>query len=62
MKLLSDAESAEDQVEDVIGGSCAGDFVEGPQGSVEVEQEHLVGDSGGYGVGRGIERRERVVD
>jgi len=62
MKLLSDAEGAEDQIEDVIGGGGAGDFVEGAEGSVEIEQEHLVGDSVDYGVGRGVERGERVVD
>ena len=60
--LLSDAEGAEDQVKDVVGGSCAGDFVKGTEGSVEIEQEHLVGDSADYGVGRGVERGERVVD
>ena len=60
--LLSDAEGAEDQVKDVVGGGDAGDFVEGAQCSVEIEKEHLVGDSGDYGVGRGVERGERVVD
>ena len=60
--LFSDAEGAEDQVEDVVGGGGAGDFVERTQGSVEIEQEHLVGDSGDNGVGRGVERGERVVD
>src|ERR1700687_3198875 len=60
--LLSDAEGAEDQVEDIVGGGGAGDFVERAQGSVEVEQEHLVWDSGGYGVGGGVERGERVGD
>ena len=54
--LLSDAEGAEDQVEDVVGGGGAGDFVERAQGAVEIEQEHLVRDLGGHGVGGGIER------
>jgi hypothetical protein len=52
--LLSNAEGTEDQVEDVVGGGGAGDFVEGAQGSVEVEQEHLVGDLGTNGVGSAV--------
>ena len=60
--LFSDAEGAEDQIEDVIGGGGAGDFIEGAEGSVEIEQEHLVGDSGGYGAGRSGERVECVGD
>jgi hypothetical protein len=62
LHLLSDAEGAEDQVEDVVGGGGAGDFVEGAEGSVEVEQKHLVRDAGGDGVGRVVERGEGVVD
>ena len=60
--LLSDAEGAEDQVENVVGGGGAGDFVEGAEGSVEVEQKHLVRDAGGDGIGRVVERGERGVD
>ena len=60
--LLSDAEGAEDQVEDVVGGGDTGDFVEGAEGSVEVEEKHLVGDAGGDGVGRVVERGECVAD
>jgi hypothetical protein len=60
--LLSDAEGAEDQVEDVVRGGGAGDFVERAQCSVEIEQEHLVGDSGSDGVGRDVERGKRIVD
>jgi hypothetical protein len=59
---LPDAEGPEDQIEDVVGGGGARDFVEGSEGSVEIEQEHLVGNSGGYGVGRSVERGERIVD
>ena len=51
--LLSDAESSKDQVQDVVGGGDAGDFVERAEGSVEIKEEHLVGDAGGYGVGSG---------
>ena len=60
--LLSDAKGAEDQVEDVVGGGDAGDFVERAEGSVEVEEKHLVGDAGGHGVGRVVERGECVAD
>ena len=45
--LLSDAEGAEDKVQDIVAGGGAGDFVERAQGSVEIEEEHLVGDLGG---------------
>jgi len=40
--LFSDAEGAEDQVQDVVGGSRAGDVVQRTQRTVEVEQKHLV--------------------
>jgi hypothetical protein len=60
--LLSDAEGAEDEVEDVVGGGGAGDFVEGAEGSVEIEQKHLVRDAGGDGVGRVVESGERGAD
>src|SRR5271165_2793903 len=56
--LLSDAEGAEDQVEDVVGGGGAGNGVEGAEGAVEIEQQHFVGDFRGYGAGRGIESCE----
>src|SRR5580658_3914248 len=60
--LLSDAEGTEDEVEDVVGGSGAGDFVEGAQGRVEIEEQHLVGDARAYGVGCGVEPSDRIVD
>ena len=44
--LLPDAEGREDEVEDVVGGGLAGEGVEGPEGAIEVEQDHLVGDAG----------------
>src|ERR1035438_851815 len=59
--LLSNAEGPEDEIEDVVGGGGAGYFVEGTQGSVEIEQQHLVRNAGGYGVAGGSERAERVV-
>src|ERR1019366_7249472 len=40
--LLSDAERAEDQIQDVVGGSGAGDVVQGTQRAVEIQQHHLV--------------------
>jgi len=58
--LLSDAESAEDQVQDVVGGGGAGDFVERAQGRIKIEQEHLVWHAGGPGVGRGGEPGEQL--
>ena len=51
--LLSDAEGAKDQVEDVVGGGGAGDFVERAESVVEIEEEHFVGDASGDGVGGG---------
>ena len=53
--LLSNAEGAEDQIEDVVGGGGAGDGIERPQGVVEIEQQHLVRDLGRDGDSRGIE-------
>ena len=43
--LFSDAEGAEDQVEDVVGGSGSGEGVERMKCFVEVEEDHLVGDA-----------------
>jgi hypothetical protein len=56
VSLLSDAERCEYQVEDVVGGGGSGDGIEGPQGIVEIEQQHFVGDFGGHGAGSEIER------
>src|SRR5690348_3397523 len=50
--LFSDAESAEDEAEDVVGSGGAGDFVERAQGVVEVKQQHLMGHALGH-CGRG---------
>jgi hypothetical protein len=58
--LLSDAEAAENQVEDVVIGGCAGDLVERTERTVEIEQKHLVrnavvdGGLGGVEGGQGI--------
>lgn len=43
--LFSNAEGGEDEVENVIGGGLAGERVEGPEGAIEVNQDHLVGDA-----------------
>ena len=48
--LLADAEFAEDEVEDVVGGGGAGEGIEGAEGFVEIEQDHLVGDRGCRGL------------
>ena len=41
--LLADAELAEDEIEDVVASSGSRDFIERPQGVVEIEHEHFVG-------------------
>ena len=56
--LLSDAEGAEDQVQDVVGGGGAGDGVERPEGVVEIEQQHFVRDFRAHGDAGGVERGE----
>ena len=58
VSLLSDAERCEYQVENVVGGGGSSDGIEGPQGVVEIEQQHLVGDFGCNGAGSEIERGE----
>lgn len=51
MALFSDAESGEDQVEDVVGSGLAGERVESPERAIEIEQDHLVRNGGGVGRG-----------
>src|SRR2546427_10316575 len=41
--LLSDAEGAENEVEDVVGGGGTGDLVQRTERVVEIKQKHLVG-------------------
>ena len=43
--LLTDAKCTENQVEDVVGGGGAGDFVERAERVVEIEQQHFVRDA-----------------
>jgi hypothetical protein len=57
--LFSDAETAEDQVQDIVGSGGAGNFVQRAEGVVEVEQEHFVGHfvlHGGLSSAQGCER------
>jgi hypothetical protein len=49
--LFADAEFAEDEIQDVVAGGGAGERVEGAEGVIEVEEDHLVGD----GVGGGLQ-------
>src|ERR1700674_967999 len=42
--LFSNAERAEDQIQNVVGGCGSRNLIEWPQGVVEIEQEHFVGD------------------
>ncbi len=48
-ELLADAELAEDEVKDVVGGRGTGENVEAVESFVEVEEDHLVGDCCGDG-------------
>ena len=41
--LFSNAKRAEDEIEDVVAGSGSGDLIERPQGVVEIEEEHFMG-------------------
>ena len=41
--LFADAEFAEDEIKDVVAGGGTGESVEGVEGVVEIEKEHLVG-------------------
>ncbi len=61
LRLLSDAESAEDQVEDVVSGGGAGDRIERPQGAVEIKQQHFMWDFCGHGAGSSLERGQRFL-
>src|ERR1700693_5703520 len=60
--LFSNTEGAEDQVEDVICGSRAGDFIQLAQGGVQVKQDHLVGNLIANCYLGGIERHRRFLD
>src|SRR5512142_786379 len=45
LTLFSDAEGAEDQVEDVVVRGGSRDLVERAESVIEVEQQHLVGNA-----------------
>src|SRR5579862_3413168 len=61
MQLFADAESAEDQVQNIVGGGGAGNFVESVQRVVEIEKQHLVRDLVGDGGFRRRKRRQRIA-
>jgi hypothetical protein len=54
--LLSDAECAEDQIQDVVSGSGAGDGVQRAQSIVKIEQQHFVRNLAGDGIRRLLQR------
>src|ERR1700739_5052159 len=60
--LLADAEGAKNQVQDVVRGGRAGDFIEWAEGAVEVEEEHFVRDTRGNGIACGREGGKRVTN
>src|ERR1035441_3048055 len=61
LTLLSNAERAEDQVQDVVGGGGAGDVVQGTQRAVEIQQHHLVRCFHGNRAGCLVERSNCVL-
>jgi len=54
--LFSDAKGAENQVQDVVSGGSAGNFIQRSQSIVEVEQQHFMRDFVADGGFRGFER------
>ena len=42
-QLFSDAETGKDQIQDVLGRGLAGEGVKSPERTIEIEQDHLVG-------------------
>src|SRR5438270_701202 len=42
-RSLPDAERRENAIQDIVSRLCTGDRVDGPQGCIEIQQEHLVG-------------------
>jgi hypothetical protein len=43
VRSLSNAEGAEDQIQDVVIGCSSRNLVEGPQRVVKIEEQHFVG-------------------
>src|SRR5271165_7586096 len=60
LALFSNAERTEDEVQDVFGCGRAGYVVQWTQGTVEVEQDHLVWRLQRHGLGGAVERRDSV--
>jgi len=50
--LLSNAERAEDQVQDIVTSCGPSDLIERPQGVIQIKQEHFVRDFVFYGYSR----------
>src|ERR1700738_2934651 len=59
---FSDAEGGEDQIEYVVGGGLAGQRVECPEAAIEIEQDHLMGNSARVGASCVVQGRERGGD
>src|SRR5205807_1146159 len=60
--LFSDAERAEDQVQNVVGRGCSRDRIQRPQRGIEIEQQHLVRNLSRYGSLCRIQRSEGILD
>ena len=60
--LLSDAERAENEIQNVVGGGGARNLVKRAQGAVEIEQQHFVGDSRGDSTAGCLESYDRIAD
>jgi hypothetical protein len=52
---FSDAESAEDEIKDVIARRSAGEGVEGVESFGKIEENHLVGNGGSCGLPGAVE-------
>jgi hypothetical protein len=57
---FSDAEAAENEIQDVVRGGRAGDFIEWTQRVIEIEQQHLVRCKVGYGSRGRVQCAERL--
>lgn len=60
--LLSNAESAEDQIQDIVGCGRSGDGIERSKSAVEIEKQHLVRNLSRDRRLRRIQRRKRILD
>src|ERR1700749_5250269 len=60
--LFSNAELAEDEVQDILACCCAGERVEGAKSFREIKEYHFVGNGGSYCSLRSIECRQCCRD